>query len=102
MTDDSTHASLGPTLGSEYFMAGIAKNVAVELAHLQVVVNDHAHLLRHTWAANWMKQTGADLLSLQRQGGWKRSDMIERYSHAIPIKDRSGLSNPMAESKVSA
>ena len=62
----------------------------------------HAHLLRHTWATNWMKQPGADLLSLQRQGGWKRLEMVERYSHAIPIKHRSSLPNPMAETKVIA
>ena len=34
----------------------------------------HAHLLRHTWGTNWMKGPGADLLSLQRQGGWERID----------------------------
>jgi len=26
--------------------------------------------------------------------------MVERYSHAIPIKDRSSRPNPMVESKV--
>jgi integrase len=54
----------------------------------------HAHLLRHTWATNWMKQPGADLLTLMRQGGWKRLQMVERYSHAIPVKHRSALPNP--------
>jgi len=48
-----------------------------------------------------MKQPGAGLLSLQRQGGWKRLEMVERYSHAIPIKDRSSLPIPMVESKAS-
>ena len=56
----------------------------------------HAHLLRHTWATNWMKGPGADLLSLQRQGGWERLEMVERYSHAVPIKDRAALPNPLA------
>jgi integrase len=37
----------------------------------------HAHLLRHTWATNWMKHPGADLLTLMRQGGWKRLQMVE-------------------------
>jgi site-specific recombinase XerD len=60
----------------------------------------HAHLLRHTWATNWMKQPGGDLLTLMRQGGWKRLQMVERYSHAIPVKDRSALPNPMAEAKI--
>jgi integrase len=60
----------------------------------------HAHLLRHTWATNWMKQPGADLLTLMRQGGWKRLQMVERYSHAIPVKDRAALPNPMGEAKI--
>jgi len=60
----------------------------------------HAHLLRHTWATNWMKPPGADLLALMRQGGWKRLQMVERYSHAISVKDRSALPNPMAEAKI--
>ncbi|TMG42109.1 MAG: phage integrase family protein [Chloroflexi bacterium] len=57
----------------------------------------HAHLLRHTWATNWMKGPGADLLSLQRQGGWERLEMVERYSHAVPIRDRAALPNPLAQ-----
>lgn len=56
----------------------------------------HAHLLRHTWATNWMRGPGADLLSLQRQGGWERLEMVERYSHAVPLRDRSALPNPLA------
>jgi len=28
--------------------------------------------------------------------------MVERYSHAIPIKDRAAFPNPMAEGKVIA
>jgi len=39
---------------------------------------------------------GADLLSLQRQGGWERLEMVERYSHAVPLRDRSALPNPLA------
>ena len=30
----------------------------------------------------------------KRQGGWARWDMVERYSHAIPPRDRSALPNP--------
>jgi hypothetical protein len=26
--------------------------------------------------------------------------VVERYSHAIPVKDRSALPNPMAEAKI--
>ena len=57
-------------------------------------------MLRHTWATNWMKQPGGDLLTLMRQGGWKRLQMVERYSHAIPVKDRSALPNPLGEAKI--
>jgi hypothetical protein len=35
-----------------------------------------------------------------REGGWKRLQMVERYSHAIPVKDRSALPNPMPEAKI--
>jgi len=35
-----------------------------------------------------------------RQGGWERLQMVERYSHAIPVKDRSALPNPLAEAKI--
>jgi hypothetical protein len=47
-----------------------------------------------------MKQPGADLLTLMRQEGWKRLQMVERYSRAIPVKHRSALPNPLAEAKV--
>lgn len=55
----------------------------------------HAHLLRHTWATNFMRD-GGDLLQLKRQGGWRRWEMVERYSHVVPIKDRKTLPNPAA------
>ena len=55
-----------------------------------------AHTLRHTWATNFMRQDGADLLQLKRQGGWSRWEMVERYSHSIPPKDRSALPNPVS------
>jgi len=44
-----------------------------------------------------MRQPGADLLQLKRQGGWARWEMVERYSHAIPIHDRNALPNPLHE-----
>jgi len=47
-----------------------------------------------------VKPPGADLLALMHQGSWKRLQMVERYSHAIPVKDRSVLPNPMAEAKI--
>lgn len=55
-----------------------------------------AHLLRHTWATNFMRVPGAHLLELKRQGGWERWEMVERYSHAVPMTDRTRLPDPLA------
>jgi integrase/recombinase XerD len=93
---------LFPTDEDKFFTIDGFGKLFSRIARRSGVRRFHAHLLRHTWATNWMKQPGADLLSLQRQGGWKRLEMVERYSHAIPIKDRSSLPNPMADSKVIA
>jgi site-specific recombinase XerD len=93
---------LFPTDEDKFFSVDGFGKLYDRIAKRSGVRRFHAHLLRHTWATNWMKQPGADLLSLQRQGGWKRLEMVERYSHAIPIKDRSSLPNPMADSKVIA
>ena len=57
-----------------------------------------AHVLRHTWATNFMRAPHASLLELKRQGGWERWDMVERYSHATPPRDRSALPNPLQKS----
>ena len=54
-----------------------------------------AHVLRHTWATNYMRNPNASLLELKRQGGWERWDMLDRYSHATPPRDRDALPNPM-------
>ena len=43
-----------------------------------------------------MRASGASLLELKRQGGWERWDMVERYSHAVPMEDRRRLPNPLA------
>ncbi len=54
-----------------------------------------AHLLRHTWATNFMRAPGASLLELKRQGGWHRWEQVERYSHAVPVQDRRAMPNPL-------
>ncbi|MDP9275099.1 MAG: site-specific integrase [Chloroflexota bacterium] len=66
------------------------------------VPNFNAHVLRHTWATNFMRQAGADLLQLKRLGGWSRWEMVERYSHAIPVRDRDALPNPLAKASSNA
>jgi hypothetical protein len=42
-----------------------------------------------------MKPAGANLLELKRQGGWSTWDQVERYSHALPARDRRLLPNPL-------
>jgi site-specific recombinase XerD len=54
-----------------------------------------AHLVRHTWATNFMRVPGASLLELKRQGGWQRWEQVEQYSHALPHHDRKTLPNPL-------
>jgi site-specific recombinase XerD len=54
-----------------------------------------AHILRHSWATNYMRQPGANLLELKRQGGWSSWEQVERYSHAVPVRDRRQLPNPL-------
>jgi integrase len=58
-----------------------------------------AHLMRHTWATNFMRIPGASLLELKRQGGWQRWEQVERYSHAVPHHDRRTLPNPLGVQK---
>jgi integrase len=60
-----------------------------------------AHLLRHTWATSFMRADGASLLELKRQGGWQRWEMVERYSHAVPPRDRRSLPNPLQKTALS-
>lgn len=55
-----------------------------------------AHVLRHTWATNFMRSPNASLLELKRQGGWLGWEMVERYSHATPPRDRDALPNPLS------
>lgn len=38
------------------------------------------HTLRHTWASR-MVEAGADLLLLQKLGGWSSLLLVQRYSH---------------------
>jgi integrase len=40
------------------------------------------HILRHTWATNFMSVPGANLLELKRQGGWERWENLMTASSA--------------------
>ena len=41
------------------------------------------HDLRHTFAT-WHRQAGTPTHELQRLGGWKTLEMVERYAHVAP------------------
>jgi len=41
------------------------------------------HGLRHTFASHWM-MNGGDLFKLQRIGGWRSFEMVQRYAHLAP------------------
>jgi len=56
------------------------------------------HILRHTWATN-CRLNGMDLLTLKEQGGWTRWEMVERYAHIIPLKDRTVLPDSTAAAR---
>jgi hypothetical protein len=49
-----------------------------------------------------MSVPGANLLELKRQGGWERWEMVGRYSHRVPVRDRLALPNPLDPSHKTA
>lgn len=81
--------------------AGFAK-VFTRLKRRSGLRGFSARVLRHTWATNFMKADGANLLERKRQGGWERWEMVERNSHAIPVKDRRSLPNPLESTQRTA
>lgn len=93
--DRTSDAPLFPTDAGTTFTTEGWEKVFQRIRARANVSTFNAHVLRHTWATNFMRQPGADLLQLKRQGGWARWEMVERYSHAIPVRDRSALPNPV-------
>jgi integrase/recombinase XerD len=93
---------LFPTRTGETFDEDGWAKVFMRLKRRSGIRGFSAHVLRHTWATNFMKTDGANLLELKRQGGWERWEMVERYSHAIPVKDRRLLPNPLEPSHKTA
>lgn len=93
--DADSESPLFPTRTGETFDEDGWAKVFTRLKRRSGVRGFSAHVLRHTWATNFMKAEGANLLELKRQGGWERWEMVERYSHAVPVKDRRSLPNPL-------
>ncbi len=85
---------LFPTRSGRFFDGDGFEKVFSRVGKQSGVAPFSAHVLRHTWATAFMRAQNASLLELKRQGGWSRWDMVERYSHAIPPRDRSALPNP--------
>jgi integrase len=91
----NAEAPLFPTrTGDPFDEDGFAKLFA-RLRERSGIRTSSAHILRHTWATNFMSVPGANLLELKRQGGWGRWEMVERYSHRVPVRDRLAIPNPL-------
>lgn len=93
------HMPLFPTRsGDPYTEDGFSK-LFTRIHRASGVRTFSAHLMRHTWATNFMRVPGASLLELKRQGGWQRWEQVERYSHSVPHHDRRTLPNPLEVQK---
>ena len=88
-------APLFPTRSTEQFTEDGFSKLFQRIHRASGVRSFSAHLMRHTWATNFMRVPGASLLELKRQGGWQRWGQVERYSHAVPHDDRRTLPNPL-------
>jgi integrase len=67
-----------PDTGLPYYKASNrAWYAALKKARLKGV---RWHDLRHTWAS-WAVMSGVPLAEVQRLGGWKTAQMVQRYSH---------------------
>ena len=54
------------------------------------VPNFICHRLRHTWATN-AHRVGLSIFDIQEQGGWKKLDMVRRYTKSRPISELKRL-----------
>jgi integrase len=93
--DADANAPLFPTRSGAYFTDTGFDKIFQRIAARSGIRSFSAHVLRHTWATNFMRAPNASLLELKRQGGWERWEMVERYSHATPPRDRGALPNPL-------
>ena len=92
-------APLFPTRTGEHFSVDGLSKLFQRLRAASGINTFSAHLMRHTWATNFMREPGASLLELKREGGWNRWAMVERYSHAVPHANRATLPNPLDSHK---
>ena len=67
--------------GKPYTVAAVSR--AFHRATLRAGIADlRFHDLRHAWASR-LRRNKVDLLVLQRLGGWKKLDMVKRYSNVL-------------------
>jgi integrase len=98
-TSHEPEAPLFPTRSGDPFSGDGFSKLFQRVHRASRVRTFSAHLMRHTWATNFMRVPGASLLELKRQGGWQRWEQVERYSHAVPHHDRRTLPNPLSVQK---
>lgn len=89
------HTPLFPTRSGEQYTEDGFSKLFTRIHRASGVRTFSAHLMRHTWATNFMRVPAASVLELKRQGGWERWEMLERYSHSVPVRDRLALPNPL-------
>jgi integrase len=53
------------------------------------------HRLRHTWATN-AHRVGLSIFDIQEQGGWKKLDMVRRYTKSRPISELRRMPTSLA------
>ena len=94
-TNRESDAPLFPTHTIEEFTEDGFAKLFQRIHHASGLRTFSAHLMRHTWATNFMRVPGASFLELKRQGRWRRWEQVERYSHAVPHHDRKTLPNPL-------
>lgn len=63
------------------------------------IKNFRWHDLRHTWAS-WLAQNGESLLTIKEAGGWRKMDMVSRYSH-LSVSNMAKAASNLLDTKLS-
>lgn len=66
--------------GQSFGYQGLWKTLKTR-AEAAGIADFHPHVMRHTYADRWLEAGGSEQ-GLKAVAGWKRSDMLERYSRA--------------------
>jgi site-specific recombinase XerD len=95
--DDSTAPAFVGRLHTALRKNGIA-SLFRTLARESQIPELTAHVLRHTWATNYLIAGTGNLIQLTRDAGWtdKQNRMAMRYVHERPIAERRKTPSPFA------